>query len=201
MFSTILQFITDMLMGFGLEPQMAQLATYAIVLLVIWMIWSFLRSSGLFLLLAGGLGYYLVKNNKLEDAFNVEDGLSKISDVFKKFKDKQKNRYKAATANETVIQELDKRLVELKKMPGVNSVEIRVLEKEIAERKDFTDKLISDDEFVVFGDDDEDTAGVNVRPMPISTFEVYNPDEVSEVTTNGNGPGNIDLDGYNLLDG
>ncbi|MGH1363452.1 MAG: hypothetical protein ACRBF0_07845 [Calditrichia bacterium] len=200
MFSTILQFITDMLMSFGLEPQMAQLATYAIVLLVIWMIWSFLRSSGLFLLLAGGLGYYLVKNNKLEDAFNVEDGLSKISDVFKKFKDKQKNRYKAATANETVIQELDKRLAELKKSPGENSVEIRVLEKEISERKDFTDKLISDDEFVVFGDD-EDTAGVNVRPMPISTFEVYNPDEVSEINTNGNGPGNIDLDGYNLLDG
>lgn len=200
MFSKILQFITDMLMGFGLEPQMAQLATYALVILVVWMVWSFLRSSGLFLLIAGGLGYYLVKNNKLEDAFDVEDGLSKVSEVFKKFKDKQKNRYKAATANETVMQELDKRLAELKKDPAENSVEIRVLEKEIAERKDFTDKLINDDEFIVFGDD-EDDARVDVRPLPISSFEVYNPDEITEVTTDGDGPGSIDLDGYSLLEG
>lgn len=200
MLSQILQFITDMLMGFGLEPQMAQLATYALVILVVWMVWSFLRSSGLFLLIAGGLGYYLVKNNKLEDAFDIEDGLSKVSDVFKQFKDKQKNRYKAATANETVMQELDKRLAELKKDPAENSVEIRVLEKEIAERKDFTERLINDDEFVVFGDD-EDDARVDVRPLPISSFEVYNPDEITEITTDGDGPGSIDLEGYSLLEG
>ncbi len=92
---------------------------------------------------AGLLGAFLV-NRRLKKAFDVEKKLAEHNEMMAKFKNKQKQRFEAVTANKKVIKELEKQKNSLEKKGEKYATEVELLNKEISERSELNKKLLED---------------------------------------------------------
>ncbi len=147
-------------------------------------------------MLAGAavLGTWLVKNKKLQSAFEIEKKLAGKNDNLKQFKERQKERYQAVMANREIIAELEKKLKQLQKQPARNKIEIQLLEKEISERKTLLEKLLKEEDDIFSAEPPPPTnAGDN-------KLDVYDYPEEDGGETVSPKPGKIELNGYRLIE-
>lgn len=147
-------------------------------------------------MLAGAavLGTWLVKNKKLQSAFEIEKKVAGKNEKLKQFKERQKERYQAVMANREIITELEKKLKQLQKQPAANKIEIQLLEKEISERKALLEKLLKEEDDILPAE----------SPQPGDTgdnkLDVYDYPEEDGGDSVSPRPGKIELNGYRLIE-
>ena len=153
---------------------------------------------GVGLLAATGiLGFIVSRNKKLDEAFQVESDLAGENKQYAQFKNRMKNRYKAVSANQDVLEQLRTKVQKLKGDPDVNAVEISLLEKEIAEREEMNKRLL-DDVRSPF----QEGGSITVLPDD-DTFGVYDVDKKGVITTVDPNSTQVDIqvDGFRLVKG
>lgn len=101
-------------------------------------------------ILAGmsAIGAFLV-HRKLKKAFAVEDKLAEFNEDYAKFKEIQKRRQQAVTANQQVIKVLEKQREKLAKDAEKYKTELQLIDAELKDRLALNEKLIKDAESFV----------------------------------------------------
>lgn len=96
-------------------------------------------------ILAGmsALGAFLV-HRKLKKAFAVEDKLAEFNEDYARFKEIQKRRQQAVTANQQVIKVLEERRQKLSKEAEKYKTELQLIDAELKDRLALNEKLIND---------------------------------------------------------
>lgn len=144
----------------GLEPQALLLVIPLLLLGVILLIVLISRKPKLGIGILAAISvfglFFMRRNRDLDRAFEVEDKIAEKNDEYAQFKNRQKDRYKAVSANQKVIEELKLKLEQLLKNPSHNKTEIHLLEKEIAEREEMNERILSDRDSPFSGGDDRD---------------------------------------------
>lgn len=116
------------------------------VLIAIFLIFKFVvpkkPALGIGLAIGGGLlGAFLI-GRKLKNAFDVEKKLAEHNDMMAKFKNKQKSRFEAVTANKKIIEELEKQRDKLKSQGEKYQTEVDLLNAEIEDRHKLNKKIL-----------------------------------------------------------
>ncbi len=89
------------------------------------------------------LGAFLV-GRKLKNAFDVEKKIAEHNEAMAKFKEKQKNRYEAVTANKKIIETLREQRKKLAKKGEEYRTEIDLIDAELNDRIALNEQLIRD---------------------------------------------------------
>lgn len=150
--------------------------------------------------LAGGvglLGYFLI-HRRLQNAFDVEKKIAAFNDSMAQFKEKQKTRYQAVTANQEVIKTLQQRQEKLKKKGKGYETEIALLDKEINDRKELNAGLLDRTEDFL----KKSRAGsAGRRELLDSLTNRFNPIPTEKEVVQDGDSGSITIDGYQLQEG
>ena len=93
----------------------------------------------------GAIGAFLV-HRKLKKAFAVEDKLSEFNENYAHFKEIQKRRQEAVTANQQVIKVLEDRKKKLAQNADKYQTELQLIDAELKDRLALNQKLIEDAE-------------------------------------------------------
>ncbi len=89
----------------------------------------------------GILGGFFVKRH-LKHLFDVEKRLAEHNEMIAEFKKKQKTRFEAVETNRQIVKVLEKRQQELERDAGDHTEELKLLDKEIKERKVLNKNLL-----------------------------------------------------------
>lgn len=192
-----MEFLSELLGNRSLLPVALGLAVLAMV--SIYLIIRGRKAAGLGLLAASAAaGYFVFKNERLEEAFDIEDKLAEKYDEYGDFKRRQKDRYNAVIANQEVIDALKNRLVLLKKEPERNRAEIIVIEHELNEREEMNRRLLS-------GEDDPITNGEHGGFVgDPGSLDIYDQRDRQDPEPHPAPPGSvadIEMNGFRLLKG
>ncbi len=92
---------------------------------------------------AGLIGAFLI-NRKLKKAFAVEDKLSEFNEDYARFKEIQKRRQQAVSANQEVIKVLEQRRKKMEKDALKYKTELQLIDAELKDRKALNEQLLKD---------------------------------------------------------
>ncbi len=163
------------------------------VIIVLFLVWKLVLPHhpklGIGLIAGVGLigGYFIQK--KLKKAFAVEDKLAEFNEDFARFKEIQKRRQEAVTANQEVIRVLNGKRKKLEKNADKYQTELQLVDAELEDRKKLNEQLLKDAASFVAGAKKRSKE----RQKLIGGFPQEEP-----------GPANpekpIEIDGYRLLE-
>lgn len=173
-----------------------------VIVVVIFLILKFVggRKPLLGMGLAGGvglLGYFLVRK-RLKRAFDVEKQIAAFNDSMAKFKDKQKTRYQAVTANQEVINTLEQQKKKLKKKGDQYETEIALIDKEIQDRQNLNSNLLERTEDFLAQSSER---SADRRALLDSLADKFSPIPDDADVAVGDAPEKITIDGFQLLEG
>jgi hypothetical protein len=154
--------------------------------------------------LAGGvglLGYFLVKR-RLRHAFDVEKKIAEHNRSMAEFKERQKTRYDAVTANNQIIKSLEEQRKRLMKDEHRYENEIKLIDAEVEERRALNENLLQSSSTVL--EEIRERSGgrrdllrrTGILPDAIGIAEpVPEPVSAGEVSDS-----DLEVDGYRLLE-
>ncbi len=135
----------------------------------------------------GLIGGYLI-HRKLKKAFAVEEKLAEFNEEFARFKEIQKRRQEAVSANQQVIRILQKKRQKLAKHADRYQTELKLVDAELKDREALNRQLLEDaSSFVAAA-----RARSKERQKLIGTLP-----ENEEAAPAPNAP--IEIDGYHLI--
>ncbi len=134
----------------------------------------------------GLIGGYFVQR-KLKKAFAVEDKLAEFNEDFARFKETQKRRQEAVSANQEVIRVLQKKREKFARHADRYQTELKLIDAELQDRLALNKQLLEDASSFVAGA----RARSKERQKLIGTLPA------ESAPTDPNAP--IEIDGYHLI--
>ena len=137
----------------------------------------------------GAIGAFLV-HRKLKKAFAVEDKLAEFNENYAQFKEIQKRRQEAVTANQQVIKVLEERKKKLEKNADKYRTELQLIDAELKDRLALNEKLIHDAESFVS----------TVKERSAQRKKLLSTDLPAENATDDSAQGDIEINGFRLIE-